>query len=110
MKTTSGWYSSEAADKYGASYYRHVDGHEVLVTGVCNDYGWPDKVYVGEVTEHIRHAFDGYFSDILDQYDDFGYEEYPDNRDILYVQEEREYPEFEDCDDDWDMGGEGGAE
>lgn len=49
-----GVYSTEAAKQFGSSIYARPDGAEVEVTGVYNQpdarYGWPDAVWIGEVS------------------------------------------------------------
>lgn len=53
-----GVFSREAVEiGHSTSIYLHVDGHEVEVTFVGDnpdDYKWPDKVVVGEVTKWVR--------------------------------------------------------
>lgn len=57
-------YSLQAALEYGSGIWLSVDGREVEVT--CVDasrenlysiYGWPDKVYVGQVTKRLRQGY-----------------------------------------------------
>lgn len=56
------FYSGDAACKFGSSYWRHIDGSEVLVTWTGtnpDDYKFEDKVVVGPVTNYVRHGYDG---------------------------------------------------
>jgi hypothetical protein len=54
-----GVYSQQAAEQFGTFIYRRPDDSEVEITAVykqLNDpvYGWPDAVWIGEVTKYIR--------------------------------------------------------
>lgn len=56
-----GYYSPKADSYYGTVVYKTPDGKEVYVTGVFEskesaeeNYRWPDKVFVSEVTEFVR--------------------------------------------------------
>lgn len=55
-----GWYSAEAAKKYGYVVYRSMDGTDILVTNVNysatdpEGYMWSDAVCVGPVGEFIK--------------------------------------------------------
>lgn len=60
MKIYHAVFSREAATKYGFAIYERVDGTKVYVTSIglnkekiLEDYGWPDKVYVGEVVKFV---------------------------------------------------------
>lgn len=59
MKTSYGFFSEKASKDYGSLIYATPDGREVEITAVYHDavaesYKWPDKKYVGEVTEWVR--------------------------------------------------------
>ena len=60
-KQRYGWYSAEAAKKYGYSTYRSIDSKtDIDVTNVIHsatdpgDYKWPDAVCLGPVGECIK--------------------------------------------------------
>lgn len=60
MKIYHAVFSNEAAKKHGFAIYERADGTKVYVTSVgidkenlLKDYGWSDKVYVGEVVKFI---------------------------------------------------------
>jgi hypothetical protein len=53
-------FSSKAAEQHGYAIYERADGSQVCVTSIgmdkeklLEDYGWPDKKYVGEVVKFI---------------------------------------------------------
>lgn len=55
------WFSLTAANTVGTVTFRGIDGNEVIATAITNtkDKGnlqYPDLVYKGQVTEHIRGA------------------------------------------------------
>lgn len=62
-----GYWSSQAAKEFGHAVYRTPEGEQAGVTFVVTmpsdvrDYGWPDIVPVGRVTEHIR-SYQGTFN------------------------------------------------
>ncbi len=49
------WFSREAYELYGSSYYRTVHGDKVEVTAVDDkeQYRFEDKIYLGEVTDWL---------------------------------------------------------
>jgi hypothetical protein len=56
-----GWYSQEAAERFGSCFYSTPDGDEVEVTCVfatsdTADYRWSDKVNVGPVVAWLREG------------------------------------------------------
>lgn len=62
MPNKVGFYSQQAVNSgCGTNIYLTTDGQEVEVTAVYEtienaetDYGWPDKKFVGEVTQWVR--------------------------------------------------------
>lgn len=58
--TSYGLFSEQAANEFGSSIFLTPDGKEVEVTfvyttdGFSADYGFADKVFVGQVTEFLR--------------------------------------------------------
>ena len=59
-KPAFGLYSQSAAELFGSYVYKTSEGKELVVTQVFNnkdgitDYLWPDKTFVGMVTEFVR--------------------------------------------------------
>lgn len=61
MKKKHAWYSAKMAKIAPSIFYRHEDGHEVLITwisevegGKPEDPPWEDAVYMGVVTDYLR--------------------------------------------------------
>ncbi len=63
------YFSEQAANAYGSSYYEGEGGTPVEVTGVAEDFNWfekylwTDKVYVGKVGKYIGQARKGKYYD-----------------------------------------------
>ena len=62
-KPAYGFYSKIAAELYGTYVYKTPAGKEIEVTAVFNvrdnglrAYQWPDKDFVGEVSELVRYG------------------------------------------------------
>ncbi len=62
-----GWYSRWADRFWGHLIYKRPDSSEVKVTSISQtfewgrNYLWPDKKYLGEITEFVRKGTDGIF-------------------------------------------------
>lgn len=63
-----GYYSEKGAEVGGTCFYLTPEGKEVEVSCAGLDregtgYMWPDKVFVGEITEYVRQGRKGIFDD-----------------------------------------------
>lgn len=97
------YYSEQAAQTFGSVIWRTPWNEEIEVTSVSDDkdsyYNWPDKVYMGPVTEFVRRNKHGVqlpsWDDVDDDYDAEAeyYNEYPEDE----YGDEADY----DDDDDW---------
>lgn len=59
QETMHGFYSEQAAERFGYSIYLDENGKRVAVTAVHDspeddEYKWPDKYYVGIVTKYVE--------------------------------------------------------
>jgi hypothetical protein len=99
--TMIGYYSAEAAEKFGSAYYKDSNGAEheityVTETGVYN-YNWNDAVLVSEdLVSYSRKGSEGYYSkDGVFSNDDYDWitegERYED-----FLGEHAEEPYFEE--------------
>lgn len=65
-KVKYGIYSAKAEHNFGSVVYLTPEGKEVYVTLVVEsktisdkEYGWDDKIFVGEVTSYVRKGNEG---------------------------------------------------
>jgi len=65
-KPRHAFFSRKAAFQCGSTIWQRADGSEVDVTAVFytadiddSRYGWPDRIYVGEVTRMLRDGMQG---------------------------------------------------